>query len=104
MSVLRRLWPVLVFVVPPLIWLAVVAAGGDGAGVSDTAGFTAEAAPAAATAAEAASATGHAHDHEHGVDPLSAVLLLSNAIAVLVVFVLLIVRPARRGAPDPERG
>lgn len=45
-------------------------------------------------------ATASAHDHGHGVDPLSAVLLLINLGVVLVVGWLLLTRPSPRSTPE----
>ncbi len=46
-----------------------------------------------------ASTDGAAAGHEHGVDGLSAALLLVNLIAVVIVAVLLVRRPAPRRPP-----
>ncbi|MEW2593781.1 copper resistance CopC family protein [Micromonospora aurantiaca] len=39
--------------------------------------------------------------HEHGIDPLSAVLLLINAVVVFVAVAMLVLRPRRSVEPPP---
>ncbi|MEE3922654.1 hypothetical protein V2I01_42720 [Micromonospora sp. BRA006-A] len=41
--------------------------------------------------------------HEHGIDPLSAVLLLINAVVVFVAVAMLVLRPRRASSRRPPR-
>ncbi|CCH17064.1 copper resistance CopC family protein [Micromonospora lupini] len=54
---------------------------------------------AVGTQASGAANVGAGHEHEHGVDGLSAVLLLVNLVTVVVLAILLVRRPAPRRVP-----